>query len=113
MNQFITPQYQVDQCTSITSMGKNPIKWRLYRLELYYTYDNGFEKCSRKSFIQYASVKYEEDIEQFHKSGEFRNIKWKHLDHDMRDKKPVGEWFQYEYVMDLKDETENNFLIIS
>ena len=97
------------------------IAWRLWRLELMYVYPLGMEmvdgiqkeiSCFRRAFSCFAAAKDEQALVSLHESGFFRDLPWEHVAHDMQKEKPIDGWFQYDYVLDLTDGTQDNFTVI-
>ena len=41
-------------------------------------------------------------------SGFFRDLEWQTILYDKQNEKLIDGWFQYDYGLDLGDETQNN-----
>ena len=100
---------------------KEPINYRLWIVELIYVYPLGKEmilneykdqKTFRTAYLQWIAAKDEQALVKFHESGFFRDLQWIKIKHDMMHNKPVDGWFQYDYVLDLAEETEKQFTVI-
>ena len=98
-----------------------PINYRLWIVELIYVYPLGKEmildefkeqKTFRTSYRQWVAAKEEQALVTFHEAGFFRDLHWIKIIHDMVNEKPVDGWFQYDYVLDLSDGTETNYIVI-
>ena len=97
------------------------IAWRLWRLDLIYSYPLGMEivdgiqkkqSCFRRVFSLFVSARNEQAIVTLHESGFFRDLQWLAIPHDKQSEKPIDGWFQYEYVLNLAQGTENRFMVI-
>ena len=97
------------------------IEWRLWRLDLIYVYPlgmemvNGIQKeqsCFRRAYSLFVSARNEQAIVTLHESGFFRDLQWIAIPHDKQSEKPIDGWFQYEYVLNLVQGTENRFVVI-
>ena len=101
--------------------NSRPITWRLWRLDLIYVYPLGLEmvdgiqkeqSCFRRAYSLFVSARNEQTIVTLHESGFFRDLQWIAIPHDKQSEKPIDGWFQYEYVLDLAQGTENQFTVI-
>ena len=68
--------------------------------------------CHRRYAAKRVAAKDDESVIRFRKSRKFREIKWKILKHDRLDEKPLGGWFEFEYVMELAPGTQGNDFMI-
>ena len=100
---------------------KEPIDYLLWVVELIYVYSIGKEiilnenkeqKVFRTSYRQWVAAKEEQALVTFHEAGFIRDLQWIKIKHDLMHKKPVDGWFQYDYVLDLAEETEKQFTVI-
>jgi len=100
---------------------KEPINYRLWIVELIYVYPLGKEmilneykeqKTFRTAYRQWVAAKDEQALVTFHEARFFRDLQSIKIKHDMMHKKPVDGWFQYDYVLDLAEETEKQFTVI-
>lgn len=98
-----------------------PIQWRLWRLDLMYVYPLGMEmvdgvqkeqSCFRRAYSCHVAAIDEQAIISLHESGFFRDLSWEPVAHDKQKQKPIDGWFQYDYVLDLAEGTENNYTVI-
>ncbi len=110
-----------------------PIQWRLWRLDLIYVYPLGMEmvdgvqkeqSCFRRAYSCHVAAIDEQAIISLHESGFFRDLSWEPVAHDKQKQKkytnvyrlptikPIDGWFQYDYVLDLAEGTENNYTVI-
>ena len=96
-------------------------KNRLWIVELIYVYPLGKEmilneykdqKTFRTAYRQWVAAKDEQALVTFHEARFFRDLQSIKIKHDMMHKKPVDGWFQYDYVLDLAEETEKQFTVI-
>ena len=101
--------------------NSRPIAWRLWRLDLVYVFPLGMEmvdgiqkeqSCFRRAYSLFVSARNEQAIVTLHESGFFRDLQWIAIPHDKQSEKPIDGWFQYEYVLDLVQGTENQFMVI-
>ena len=69
-------------------------------------------KVFRIAYRQRVVKKNEQALITFHKAGFFRELQWKRINHDKMDEKPIDGWFQFDYVLDLTKETEDQYIII-
>ena len=70
------------------------------------------QKTFRTSYRQWVAAKEEQALFTFHEAGFFRDLQWIKINHDLVNEKPVDGWFQYDYVLDLSDGTETNYIVI-
>ena len=100
---------------------KEPIDYRLWVVELIYVYSIGKEmildeykdqKVFRTAYRQWIAAKEEQALVTFHEAGFFRDLLWKKINHDMMNEKPIDGWFQFDYVLDLAEGTENEYTVI-
>ena len=98
-----------------------PIQWRLWLLDLIYVYPLGMEmvdgvqkelSCFRRAYSCHVAAIDEQAIISLHESGFFRDLSWEPVAHDKQKEKPIDGWFQYDYVLDLAEGTENNYTVI-
>ena len=101
--------------------NSRPIAWRLWRLDLIYVYSLGLEmvygiqkeqSCFRRAYSLFVSARNEQAIVTLHESGFFRDLQWIAIPHDKQSEKPIDGWFQYEYVLNLVQGTENQFTVV-
>ena len=97
-----------------------PINYRLWIVELIYVYPLGKEmildefkeqKTFRTSYRQWVAAKEEQALVTFHEAGFFQDLYWIKIIHNMVNEKPVDGWFQYDYVLDLAEGTEKQYMI--
>ena len=100
---------------------KEPIDYRLWSVELIYVYSIGKEmilneyvdqKVFRTAYRQWVAAKDEQALISFHEAGFFRELQWKRIKHDKIDEKAIDGWFQFDYVLDLANGTENQYIVI-
>ena len=98
-----------------------PINYRLWIVELIYVYplrkemildEYKEQKTFRTSYRQWVAAKEEQALLTFNEAGFFRDLQWIKINHDLVNEKPVDGWFQYDYVLDLSDGTETNYIVI-
>ena len=70
------------------------------------------QKTFRTFYRQWVAAKEEQALVTFHEAGFFRDLQWIKINHDLVNEKPVDGWFQYDYVLDLSDGTETNYIVI-
>ena len=98
-----------------------PINYRFWLVKLIYVYSIGKEmildeykeqKVFRTAYRQWVAAKEEQALVTFHEAGFFRDLQWKKINHDKMNEKPIDGWFQYDYVLDLAEGTENEYTVI-
>ena len=70
------------------------------------------QKVFCAAYRQWVSAKDEQALVTFHEAGFFRDLDWKKIKHDKMNEKPIDGWFQYDYVLDLAEGTENEYTVI-
>ncbi len=113
----IIEEFDVEVCTPVTTQVRKQVEktksWRLYRLDLMYVYPMGEDQiCHRRNATKMVVAKDDDAVIKFRNSGQWRDMKWKQLKHDMSDESPRGGWVEFEYVMDLAPGTQKNYFII-
>ena len=100
---------------------KEPIDYRLWIVELIYVYSIGKEmvlneyvdqKVFRTAYRQWVTAKDEKALISFHEAGFFRELQWNRIKHGKMDERAVVGWFQFDYVLDLANWTENQYIVI-
>tara|TARA_B100000586_G_scaffold261338_1_gene228505 strand:- start:1060 stop:1560 length:501 start_codon:yes stop_codon:yes gene_type:complete len=113
----IIEEFDVEVCTPVITQVRKKVEktksWRLYRLDLMYVYPMGEDHiCHRRYATKMVVAKDDDAVIKFRNSGQWRDMKWKQLKHDMSDESPRGGWVEFEYVMDLAPGTQKNYFII-
>ena len=113
----IVEEFEIDVCTDVTrEVAKKVAKsqsWRLYRLDLMYVYPMVRDQiCHRRHATKMVVAKNDDAVVDFRIKGKWRDMKWKKLKHDMSDEKPRGGWMEFEYIMYLAPDTQNNYFKI-
>ena len=70
------------------------------------------QSCFRRAYNCHVAAIDEQAIISLHESGFFRDLSWEPVAHDKQKEKPIDGWFQYDYVLDLAEGTENNYTVI-
>ena len=70
------------------------------------------QSCFRRAYSCHVAAIDEQAIISLHESGFFRDLSWEPVAHDKQKEKPIDGWFQYDYVLDLAEGTENNYTVI-
>ena len=70
------------------------------------------QSCFRRDYSCHVAAIDEQAIISLHESGFFRDLSWEPVAHDKQKQKPIDGWFQFDYVLDLAEGTENNYTVI-
>ena len=67
------------------------------------------QSCFRRAYSLFVSARNEQAIVTLHESGFFRDLQWIAIPHDKQSEKPIDGWFQYDYVLDLAEDSEKQY----
>ncbi len=70
------------------------------------------QKVFRTAYRQWIAVKDGQALISFHSAGFFRELQRKRIKHYKMDEKAIDGWFQFDYVLDLANWTENQYIVI-